>query len=253
MNSVPTFADSRPTTGQRRELRLGDEARRLQRDAARRCRATRCGWRRSARCRAGRRPARRGRAPRCTGSAAGGRTSGGSSSRRRARSTNGNTSVRGRRCLRRRGAPIARRAQRRGAAAATPARRRAPSRASPQDSAPNRSWYARADRVAVDGVVLPAATRDLERAQERREPARSSPVPAVRDAVEQSRAIRVAAPGRIDQRRRRAPRESRSYAPSTWMREPSAPSVTISASTRRASVIERERRCARQAACPRSR
>ena len=60
----------------------------------------------------------------------------------------------------------------------------------------------RGDDLAVDGVVLPASRRDLDRAEHRRELSGALPVPAARDAIEQPGAIGVAATGRIDDRRR---------------------------------------------------
>src|ERR1700682_5665177 len=59
------------------------------------------------------------------------------------------------------------------------------------------------NEVAVDGVVLTSARCDLERAQQRREPPGALPVPALGNAIEQARAIRIAAARGIDERARR--------------------------------------------------
>ena len=94
--------------------------------------------------------------------------------------------------------------------------------------------YERCDRIAVEGVVLAAARADLHRAQQRREPAALLPVPALRHAVEQSRAVRVAAARRIDELRGRHRGRRGSSRRRCGCASPRAPSVTTSASTRRA-------------------
>ena len=59
-----------------------------------------------------------------------------------------------------------------------------------------------ADDVAVDAVILAAATRDLDRSERGGEAAGALPFPAVDDPVEETRAICIAATGGIDERRR---------------------------------------------------
>ena len=56
----------------------------------------------------------------------------------------------------------------------------------------------RIDLGVIDDVILPTARRDLERAQHGSKSARALPVPALRDAVQQAGAIRITAPGGIE-------------------------------------------------------
>ena len=97
---------------------------------------------------------------------------------------------------------------------------------------PNDSEYNAATRSRLTDVVLAAARADLERAERRGELAGALPVPVVREAVEQARAVRIAAAGRVDDRRRLRRADRARLPPSVWITEPSPPIVTTSASTR---------------------
>src|SRR6185437_1945592 len=57
---------------------------------------------------------------------------------------------------------------------------------------------ARGDGLAIDGVILAAARRDLDRTEHRRELPGALPVPSGGDAVQKTGAVGVAATGRVD-------------------------------------------------------
>ena len=122
----------------------------------------------------------------------------------------------------------------------------------PPKRAPELLGVERREPIAIDDMILPAARRDLDRAQDRRQPACSLPIPAMRDAVEQSGPVRVAATGWIDER----------LGLHAWHVEHEAIGVDArSVATQRddqridscGDVRQRQARFARSAAAPRSR